>query len=76
MSLIRRPRLLGQNPRSLDRRTPTPRVAEPPELRRRRPSRSALLSNINEALDIWAEGVHLPVDLREGDLIALLNAGG
>ena len=33
-------------------------------------------SDINEALDIWAEGVPLPVDLREGDLIALLTAGG
>ena len=37
---------------------------------------ATLAGNINEALDIWAEGVHLPVDLREGDLIALLNAGG
>lgn len=25
---------------------------------------------------MWAEGVHLPADLREGDLLALPNAGG
>jgi diaminopimelate decarboxylase len=31
--------------------------------------------NINEALDLWAEDVALP-PLEEGDVIALLNAGG
>jgi diaminopimelate decarboxylase len=37
---------------------------------------ATLAGNINEALDVWAEGVQLPADLREGDLLALLNAGG
>ena len=34
-----------------------------------------IAGNINEALDIWADGVALPA-LVEGDYLALLNAGG
>ncbi|MBU1374436.1 MAG: diaminopimelate decarboxylase [Alphaproteobacteria bacterium] len=34
-----------------------------------------LAGNINEALDIWAHGKPMP-ELREGDRIAFLNAGG
>lgn len=37
--------------------------------------RVTLAGNINEALDVWGEGVLLP-EVREGDLLALLNAGG
>jgi len=34
-----------------------------------------IAGNINEALDLWAENVRLP-EMREGDHLALLNAGG
>ena len=34
-----------------------------------------ITGNINEAIDILAEGIALP-PLEEGDLIALMNAGG
>jgi diaminopimelate decarboxylase len=34
-----------------------------------------LAGNINEALDIWAHAAPMP-ELREGDHIAFLNAGG
>lgn len=34
-----------------------------------------IAGNINEALDIWAEGVFMP-PLAEGDYIAFINAGG
>ncbi|QJE72653.1 diaminopimelate decarboxylase [Aerophototrophica crusticola] len=34
-----------------------------------------IAGNINEALDLWAENVALPV-MQEGDYLALLNAGG
>jgi len=34
-----------------------------------------LAGNINEALDIWAHARPMP-ELREGDRIAFLNAGG
>lgn len=34
-----------------------------------------IAGNINEAIDLWAEGVAMP-PLREGDYIAFLNAGG
>ena len=34
-----------------------------------------IAGNINEALDVWAEGIALP-PLAEGDLLAFLNAGG
>lgn len=47
-------------PRSLDRGTWKP---------------VTIAGNINEALDIWAHGKPMP-DLREGDRLAFLNAGG
>ena len=34
-----------------------------------------IAGNINEALDVWAAGHPMP-ELREGDRIAFLNAGG
>lgn len=34
-----------------------------------------IAGNINEALDIWAHAKPMP-ELREGDRIAFLNAGG
>ena len=34
-----------------------------------------IAGNINEALDILAENVHLPT-VKEGDFLAFLNAGG
>lgn len=34
-----------------------------------------IAGNINEALDIWAEGITLP-SLQEGDYLAFINAGG
>jgi diaminopimelate decarboxylase len=37
--------------------------------------RVTISGNINEALDVLAEGVELPA-IEEGDLLALLNAGG
>ncbi len=37
--------------------------------------RVTLAGNINEALDLWGEGLVMP-PLREGDRVALLNAGG
>ena len=39
------------------------------------PEICTIAGNINEALDLWAEDVAMP-PLAEGDLIALLNAGG
>lgn len=47
-------------------------VAQPGKGRRRRVT---LAGNINEAHDLWACGVLLP-EIREGALLALLNAGG
>jgi diaminopimelate decarboxylase len=38
-------------------------------------SRVTVAGNINEAQDIWASDIELP-PLREGDYLALLNAGG
>ena len=35
-----------------------------------------IAGNINEAIDIWAENFQLPDDIREGDYLAFLNAGG
>lgn len=47
-----------------------------PCVRRDGPVRSfTLAGNINEALDIFARGVRLPLP-EEGDVLALLNAGG
>jgi diaminopimelate decarboxylase len=37
--------------------------------------RVTIAGNINEALDIWADGIDLP-PLAEGDHLVLLNAGG
>lgn len=36
---------------------------------------TTIAGNINEALDIWCKGFPLP-PIREGELLALLNAGG
>lgn len=47
-----------------------PRSQDPAEWRA-----VTIAGNINEALDVWAAGKPMP-DLREGDRIALLNAGG
>ncbi|HEX2813375.1 MAG TPA: diaminopimelate decarboxylase [Sphingopyxis sp.] len=47
-----------------------PRASDPASF-----ERCTVAGNINEALDLWAEDVALP-PLEEGDVIALLNAGG
>lgn len=44
-------------------------------VRRGSPLRVTIAGNINEAQDLWASDVELP-PLREGDCLALLNAGG
>ncbi|MGK5092586.1 diaminopimelate decarboxylase [Deltaproteobacteria bacterium TL4] len=36
----------------------------------------SVVGNINEAIDILAESVHLPSNLKEGDFLAILNTGG
>lgn len=46
-------------------RTPDPAVWEP----------VTVAGNINEALDVWAKDHPMP-ELREGDRVALINAGG
>jgi diaminopimelate decarboxylase len=35
----------------------------------------SLCGNINEALDVWAENHPMP-EVREGDIVAMINAGG
>ena len=47
-----------------------------PVVRRPGPSRLVTIAgNINEALDLWATDFELP-EVREGDILAFLNAGG
>jgi diaminopimelate decarboxylase len=53
----------------------TPFVVAPLVPRRGATQTYTVTGNINEAIDILAEDVVLP-PLQEGDLIALLNAGG
>jgi hypothetical protein len=53
----------------------TPFIATPVEPRAGDRKRYMVTGNINEAIDILAEDVVLP-PLEEGDLIALMNAGG
>ncbi|OQX44744.1 MAG: diaminopimelate decarboxylase, partial [Candidatus Sedimenticola endophacoides] len=50
---------------------PVPARAEP----RGAPRPVTIAGNINEALDVWADGVLLP-PLEEGDYLAFINAGG
>ena len=53
----------------------TPFIVAPLTRRSGTPQRHTVTGNINEAIDILAEDVELP-PLEEGDLIALMNAGG
>lgn len=53
----------------------TPLVVAPLSLRDAPRERVTIAGNINEAIDVLAEDVELPA-LKEGDLLALLNAGG
>jgi diaminopimelate decarboxylase len=65
----------GLNLQSLWAYYQTPFIATPVEPRAGDRKRYMVTGNINEAIDILAEDVVLP-PLEEGDLIALLNAGG
>ena len=53
----------------------TPFIVAPLTRRAGTPHRHTVTGNINEAIDILAEDVELQ-PLEEGDLIALMNAGG
>lgn len=65
----------GLNLQSLPAYYQTPFIVAPLQRRPGGCARHTLTGNINEAIDILAEDVELP-PLAEGDLIALLNAGG
>ena len=65
----------GLNLQSLWAYYQTPFIATPVEPRTGDRKRYMVTGNINEAIDILAEDAVLP-PLEEGDLIALMNAGG
>ena len=54
---------------------PLPCVAGPGDWDAERLQKVTIVGNINEALDVWARDKPLPA-LREGDYLALINAGG
>lgn len=65
----------GLNLQSLWAYYQTPFIAAPLERREGVPQIYTVTGNINEAIDILAEEATLP-PLQEGDLLALMNAGG
>jgi diaminopimelate decarboxylase len=65
----------GLNLQSLWAYYQTPFIAAPLERREGVSQVYTVTGNINEAIDILAEDASLP-PLQEGDLLALMNAGG